>query len=464
MKTRRRLALAAVLAGLLVPAASARAEEVLTYRYGPIPIGPYQVNLREFAADLPKPQVDGYLTGMEANVVDAGGAPLPVSRVMLHHVVFGNLGRRVGERKDPMCDRFTMLDSRSQYPAYAERFFGVGEERVVARLPDGYGYPVDGDDRWGATWMLMNHRGRSDSVYLEYKVRYETKRELTPVQLWWLDVRNCSFDPVYDVPGGGRPGSTHTVDTTLTMPYSARIIGGVGHVHGGGKEVEVSQPGCGDRSLLRSRAIWALPRDPEYTIRPLVHEPGPIDMEQIGTREGIRVAAGERLRLVSRYDGQLPHTRVMGIMGMWVVRDPSVTTPCNPIPNDRLVVRDVRPGRERTPLVRVPINMVKRGRAVPVSRPPGPVTWAGRGPLDIRGLAVDPSNTVVRQGSTVSWRFWGSTLHTVTVASGPQGFSSPNLSDGRTFSHRFTKPGTYRLYCSLHPVDMPSTVRVLPAR
>lgn len=152
----RRAVLAALLACALLPA-TAQAEEVLTYRYGPIAIGPYEVNLRELVPDLPKPAVDGYVTGMEANIVDANGAAVPISRVMLHHVVFGNLGRRVGDRKDAMCDRITMLDSRTQYPAYAERFFGVGEERVAARLPDGYGYPVRGDDRWMATWM-RRHR------------------------------------------------------------------------------------------------------------------------------------------------------------------------------------------------------------------------------------------------------------------------------------------------------------------
>ena len=122
----RRLILVCVGAGacLMAPAA-AHADQELTYRYGPISLGPYQVNLRESVYDLPKPQVDGYVTGMEANVVDANGAAVPVKRVMLHHVVFANLGRRVGEKHDPICGRLTLLDGRSQAPAYEERFFGV---------------------------------------------------------------------------------------------------------------------------------------------------------------------------------------------------------------------------------------------------------------------------------------------------------------------------------------------------
>jgi hypothetical protein len=465
VSVRRRLAILTAVAWLLVPAGAAEAEEVLTYRYGPIAIGPYQVNLRELVYDLPKPTVDGYMTAMEANVVDAQGTPLPVSRVMLHHVVFGNLGRRVGERRDPICDRITMLDGRAQNPGYGERFFGVGEERVPLRLPDGYGYPVKGGDRWAATWMLMNHRGRSDSVYLEYKVRYETQRELTEVSPVWFDVRNCSFDPIYDVPGGGRPGSSHTESTTWTVPYSGRIVAALGHVHGGGKEVNVSQPDCGDRTLFRSRPTWGFARDPEYRVRPFVHEPGPIDMELVHSKQGFPVAAGERLKLTSLYDAQLPHTRVMGIAGLAIARDPAVKQRCGQLPNDVQVLRKTRPGRSQVPLVRVPINARRAGgRVRPVTRPRGAPTWAAGDPLEVRNFLVEPANAVIRQGATLRWRFWGRTLHTVTVAGGPEGFSSPNLSEGRAFSHRFTRPGDYRLYCSLHPVDMPSTVRVLPRR
>jgi hypothetical protein len=66
----------------------------------------------------------------------------------------------------------------------------------------------------------------------------------------------------------------------------------------------------------------------------------------------------------------------------------------------------------------------------------------------------------VRAGSTLTWRFLGDTLHNVTLANGPRGFSSPNLSDGRTYSKRLAVAGTYRLFCGLHPVDMTATVKV----
>ena len=153
----------------------------------------------------------------------------------------------------------------------------------------------------------------------------------------------------------------------------------------------------------------------------------------------------------------------MGIMLVYIAPDPSVPRECAPLPTDVTVQRGNRPGRRATPLVQVPINGPRRGGGIgPISRPPGRPVFLGRSPIESRDFYFEPANAVVPQGASVLWRFWGDTLHTVTLANGPQGFASPNLSDGRVFRHRFTKPGTYRLYCSLHPVEMTSTVRVLP--
>jgi plastocyanin len=66
----------------------------------------------------------------------------------------------------------------------------------------------------------------------------------------------------------------------------------------------------------------------------------------------------------------------------------------------------------------------------------------------------------VRRGATLRWRFGGQLLHNVTVANGPRGFASLHLDGGREYSHRFTVPGTYRLFCALHPVAMTETVTV----
>jgi plastocyanin len=66
----------------------------------------------------------------------------------------------------------------------------------------------------------------------------------------------------------------------------------------------------------------------------------------------------------------------------------------------------------------------------------------------------------VPRGTTLRWRFPGSEPHNVTLASGPAGFASLNLANGASFKERLKKPGVYRLFCSLHPVQMQQVVTV----
>jgi hypothetical protein len=78
----------------------------------------------------PRPPVDGSITSMDVDVVGADGRQVPIRRLMLHHIVFANLGAQLGEKADATCGRFTMLDSRTTIPAIGERFYGAGEERA----------------------------------------------------------------------------------------------------------------------------------------------------------------------------------------------------------------------------------------------------------------------------------------------------------------------------------------------
>jgi len=81
----------------------------------------------------------------------------------------------------------------------------------------------------------------------------------------------------------------------------------------------------------------------------------------------------------------------------------------------------------------------------------------GRNSFGIRNLSIP-------LGSSVTWtdydprRRW----HNATLANGPErgGFASPMLRKGRRYRHRFTLPGTYRIFCTLHPVTMTQIVNV----
>ena len=50
----------------------------------------------------------------------------------------------------------------------------------------------------------------------------------------------------------------------------------------------------------------------------------------------------------------------------------------------------------------------------------------------------------------------------MTLVEGPVGFAAPWTSRGGTYERRFDVPGTYRLYCSLHPAAMSQVVTVRP--
>jgi amicyanin len=69
----------------------------------------------------------------------------------------------------------------------------------------------------------------------------------------------------------------------------------------------------------------------------------------------------------------------------------------------------------------------------------------------IANYAFAPAALTVKVGQTVTWTNEDSAPHTVTVASGPQTFSSPELKKGDTYSFTFTRPGTYSYYCAVHP-------------
>jgi plastocyanin len=64
----------------------------------------------------------------------------------------------------------------------------------------------------------------------------------------------------------------------------------------------------------------------------------------------------------------------------------------------------------------------------------------------------------ISKGSTVKWTWRGNLPHDVRVKSGPAKFRSTVKTKG-TYSHRFTRSGTYRIYCSIHP-NMKQTITV----
>jgi plastocyanin len=462
---------AALLGGLVAGPSSAAAaapkcvdtipgvEQECTYRT-PITVKGYEVlqetKLQSGANSLP--QFPGYITHMETDIVDANNAPVPISRLMLHHIVFINAAK-----SDKTCQSVTGWDSRPGL-LMKERFFAAGEERAKITMPEGYGYQIGPANAWALLYMVMNHRKETDSAFVQYKVTVRTPadpNEITPVDPYWLDINDCHVDPIYNVSGLGKPGSMDVRSRDVTIQNPGRIVAGIGHVHGGAQKLTLSQPQCGNRQVAESLPTWGNADHPFYNVRPILHEPGPINMTAFRSEEGIPVTAGQTIRLNALYDNSKPHTRVMGIEQIYVARDNSVTQPCGPVPALETLGGD-QPGRKTPVPFTVPlVGLNANGDAENIKAPPGKLKKVKGGTvIQARDRYFDRPNVQIFPKKGLTWEFSGNELHNITLANGPAGIASDNLDGGRKFWAHFPKKGTYNFFCSLHPVQMHERVVV----
>lgn len=410
------LVLALVAAFALGSGAAALAgEETLTFFSKPIAVEGHGVVQRTELVE--SPNVDGYVVGMSADVVDNTGRIQGDEDIMLHHIVVAKIGT-----PDLTCTGLL-----------AERFYAEGEERTKMALPEGYGYPNRASDGWGMLYMLMNHRGERLTGRVRYTVRYVTERPLIPVKPVWLDIRNCGSSE-FDVPGTGKKGSTFTKTWDYTIPEGGALVAGGGHLHGGGIRLELRNATCG------TTPFTSLPTWGGSEPKPILHESGPRKMSSFASAAGIPVSAGDRLQLAAVYDNARPHVRAMGIMLLYLT--PAATPGCRPTPD--LTLDLGQPGLP--PPFTMPLPRAPRG---PLYRDIQE-TWVGDRRYGHERISI-------RAKTAFTWRFVGRETHDVTLASGPVGFSSPALRRG-TFRYRFTRAGTYRLYCSLHPTRMTQVI------
>lgn len=453
----RTLLLALALLATLPSTASA-GERLLTLHSPAIQTNPYvhdthHVALRPNGREAPA--APGYVTGIaEQTLVDSkdpDAKPLDNSRFMIHHFLIFAPGRvdqapgscwgrsgfiagRGEEHPDGDFSSFTPPELRARY--------GIANRTAEGAAPT-----------WRLTAMVMNHVKRPKRVYVRLKVWYtdEPREPVSPVV-----VGNCAHlgnAMAYDVPGGGGPGAEFVDESTWTVPegFNGRILGGASHQHGGGKHQTLSSVTC-DRELFRANVYHGPPDHIYNTIRPILHEPGPIANGTFRTVQGIPITGGEVLHRRAVHDNANLHVAAMGFWVLQVVPDDSVER-CGPMPDD---LREVtRPARfDRTP------NHALR---VPQLAPPRPAAFRPfRGtPLLVADEGFTRPRVTARVGQPVTWRFRGYAPHTVTVANGPLGFSS--LYSGRhdgTYTATPRRRGTYRLTCLIHPTTMGQTLVV----
>ena len=429
-----------------VPAGAATRH--LTLRSGPYHVSGFQTIWP--TATVHNAGVDGYVTRMDAELVDAKGRHVRINKVMLHHVVFIDSGRR-----------YNACKGRKGTP-----FFGTGEENERLVLPPGYGYRTHRGDSWRMVAMFMSHQLEAKTVYLRYHVTVMTgppTRRMTDVLPMWLRADGCKVEPAYDINGDADPAQHNLQTTAWRMPVDGRIVAAGGHLHGGAYDLRITQPRCGDRTLMRNAPRYGDPADLVYHVFPVLHEPGPVSTGWQLSKTGIPVRKGELLNVTGDYDQSEPHGRVMAITHVYVARDSNVPAGCAPLPSDIRTVWTRERGRRLPPRVTIPISRLNaRGRVVSVDRPPGGEVVSDAPDTTVAGSLAEfaPANLSIRTGASVTWRFDDALAHNVSLASGPRGIYSPNFHQGATYTHQFTVPGTYKLYCYLHPLTMNQVVTV----
>jgi plastocyanin len=79
--------------------------------------------------------------------------------------------------------------------------------------------------------------------------------------------------------------------------------------------------------------------------------------------------------------------------------------------------------------------------------------------VEISSDFYDPEKITIHRGQRIKWTWTpGFELHDVYVRKGPEKFHSPTQSAG-VYARTFAKPGTFRLYCTQHEMDMTLVVR-----
>ena len=123
--------------------------------------------------------------------------------------------------------------------------------------------------------MVMNHYKKPKDFYVRTRVYYTTEKR-TSVQP--LVIGKCSQlanGMSYDVPGGGKKGSNFVDKSDWVAPFNGRMLMASSHQHGGGKYQTLQSLTC-KRRLFKA-PVYNAPANHVYnTIRPILHEPGPI--------------------------------------------------------------------------------------------------------------------------------------------------------------------------------------------
>jgi plastocyanin len=388
---------------------------------------------------------------MHAQLVDGRGRKVTIHQGMLHHVFFRN---RSVLRVPGHCT--------ARQP---EVFYSTGEENETLRMPPGYGYRLRPHDRWQLSAMLMSHSLRAKRVWIRYTVRVSRDPRLRRVRPLWVRANGCGQASSYGVRGGGAPGSVDDRVYHWRVPITGRIVAAGGHLHAGSTGLQLRQPSCGDRLIYDNVPHYAPADALVYTVRPVLHEAGPVNTAWWSSPTGVPVHEGDTLDVHGLYDGEHARGAVMAITHVYIAPDDHAPSGCPPLPADARTTPAPPGTRASAPYQPIPLwRLDARGRPVRLDQPEAPAVPVANGTtVALRTSGFSLPNLVVRAGDTLRWEFADNAPHNLTFASGPSLIGGENGTKGQEVQTRFDTPGRYQLFCYLHPMTMREQVTVVPS-
>jgi plastocyanin len=297
----------------------------LHFEFGPVDVQPGQNSIEFSKGQIPKPDADGWILRIAANLRREDGSVPPVDVIHLHHGVWLNASR-----------------PDSTFPSFPERFFAAGEEKTTTEFPPGYGYAFHTKDRWVLNYMLHNLTSDPEKLWLTYDLDFlpasdPAAASIVGTRPVWLDVQNGSGYPVFDVIKGTGTDGTFTYPDQATDPYEGGpaknvwtvdtdgvLVGTGGHLHPGGLHDDLWLDRTGQTAhLFRSDAKYFEPAGAvSWDVAMTVTNPDWL----------VAVHKGDTLRISTTYDSaRASWYESMGIMVVWMAdrvaggTDPFVT-------------------------------------------------------------------------------------------------------------------------------------------
>ena len=236
------------------------------FRYGPVFAAAGQNLILFGPVTVERPQGTGWGVRFKPDLEYPNGKVPPIEEVHTHHGLILSTSR---------------LDIT--YPQIPQRMSAWAEEKTIGFLPRPYGYLVKPSDQWMVNYMLHNETSRSHELYITYEVDWipadsRLGKRIKPVQPIWLDVKNGSAYPVFDVKRawGGPDGRFTYPDDMRPNPYGkgkqinrwtvdrdGTLVATVGHVHPGGlfTDLKITRGGR-TVNVFRSHAKYFDPNGP----------------------------------------------------------------------------------------------------------------------------------------------------------------------------------------------------------